>query len=388
MHSKATIRITVRLLVAALACSLAGSSAHALGTASDTDIDNRASVTYNLGNTPQTVIESDPLGNSTPGVGQGGDTTFKVDNKIDFTVSESDTAYTVVAPNSTFQALAFTLQNDGNTTQDFSFTAAEIGTGNPDPHGGTDDFNGTAVGIFVESGVTPGYQQLEDLALYADQVLADDVITVYVVRDIGAEADDTSSAVTLTAQVADGSTASAQGADITSDDSGDIDDPAVVQIVFADGTGDTDAARDGQFSDTDAFVVRTAALQITKTSLVYSDPFNLLVNPKAIPGATLEYTVEITHTGGSGSATSVTVTDDLSVEVGAGTIVFDLNGYAAVEGIQVEAPNLYLGAPTSLTNAADADEGEWDAGSNTLTVDGITVGPGETAYVRYRVTIQ
>ncbi|MBW2383172.1 MAG: hypothetical protein JRG92_06030, partial [Deltaproteobacteria bacterium] len=69
-------------------------------------------------------------------------------------------------------------------------------------------------------------------------------------------------------------------------------------------------------------------------------------------------------------------------------IAFDLNGYAAGDGLEVEAPNLYLGAATSLSNGADADEGEWDAGTNTLTVDGIQVAPGETAYVRYRVTIQ
>jgi len=390
MFSNTRLGQTLRLQLAVLACLMVATSAHALGTSSNTDIDNRADVTYNLGSTPQTLIESDPSGNSNPGVGNGGDTSFKVDNKIDFSVTEADSAYTIVAPNSTWQAVAFTLQNDGNTTQDFSFTAAEVAIGNPDSHGGTDDFNGSVDrGIFVESGGAVGYQELQDTATYADQVLENTTRTVYVVRDIGAESDDTSSAVVLTAQVAVGDTGGAQGADIVTDDSGDVDDPAVVQIVFADGTGDTDGAEDGQYSDTDAFLVQTATLEITKTSSVYSDPFNLLVNPKAIPGATIEYTVQVTNTAGTGTATSVAVMDDLSAEITAATIAFDLNGYAAAEGLQVEAPNLYGGAATSLTNdGADADEGEWDAGTNTLTVDGIAVAPGQTAYVRYRVTIQ
>jgi hypothetical protein len=378
----------MRLQLAVLTCLTLATSAFALGTASNIDIDNKASVNYSLGSTPQTVIESAPGGNSLPGVGVGSSTTFKVDNKIDFVVSEADGAYTIVAPNSTFQAVAFTLRNDGNTTQDFSFTSAEVATTNPDAHGGTDDFNGSVVGIYVESTATVGYQQFEDTALYADQILADGTTTIYVVRDIGGESDDTSSAVILTVQVAVGDTASSQGADILSDDSGDVDDPAVVQIVFADGGGDTDGLLDGRYSDTDAFLVQTAALQISKTSTVYRDPFNLLSNPKAIPGATIEYEVAIAHTGGTGTATSVTITDNLTAEITAATIAFDLNGYAAGEGLEVEAPNLYLGAATSLSNGADADEGVWDAGTNTLTVDGIQVAPGETAYVRYRVTIQ
>lgn len=388
MFNKMRLGRSLRLQLAVLSSFAWATGAFAVGTASNTDIDNTASVNYSLGTTPQTVIESAPLGNSTPGPGSGTVTTFKVDNKIDLVVSEADGAYTIVAPNSTFQAISFTLRNDGNTTQDFSFTAVELSTGSADSQGGTDDFNGTAVGIYVESTLNPGYQPAEDTALYADQVAADATVIIYVVRDIGAEADSTSSGVILTVQVAVGDTASSQGADILTDDSASADDPAVVQIVFADGSGDTDSALDGRFSDTDAFLVQGATLLISKTSTVISDPFNLLVNPKSIPGATIEYEVSIAHTSGTGTATSITITDNLSSEIGAGTLVFDLNGYAAVEGLQVEAPNLYGGAATSLTNSADGDEGQWNAGTSTLTVSGIEVAPGETAYVRYRVTIQ
>ena len=49
--------------------------------------------------------------------------------------------------------------------------------------------------------------------------------------------------VLLVAQVAVGGTAASQGADITTDEAGDADDPDSVQVVFADGAGTADAAK-------------------------------------------------------------------------------------------------------------------------------------------------
>lgn len=389
MTGQARLNKTLKLQLAIFACLLCASNVQAQ-TASDTDIDNTASINYSLAGTPQTLIESSPTGNSTAGAGNGTATTFKVDNLIDFTVTELDTTYTEVAPGSTDQAVAFTLQNDGNTVQDFSFTATELGTGTPDPFGGNDNFDAIAVGIYREEGSTIGYQAGIDAAIYVDELAAGASTIVYVVRDIAAgQADLDISGVILVAQVAQGGGAG-QGADITTDDRLAVDDPATVQIVFGDALGvdAADLANDGKHSDTDAFFVRTATLEITKTSSVFSDPINGTTNPKAIPGATVEYTIQVSNTAGTGTATSIVVTDDLTTEIGLGTIAFDLNGYAAVNGLRVTAPNLYGGAATALSNAADADEGEWNAGTSVLSVDGIEVAPGETATVNYRVTIQ
>jgi len=174
------------LLQVAVAASLIWApAAFAIGTSADTDIDNTATISYSVAGSTQTPIESSPTGNSVAGPGNGEATTFKVDNVIDFSVTEADTAYTPVAPGSTFQALGFTVQNDGNEVQDFSFTAAEVSTGGDDGHSGTDDFDGTAVGIFVESGATPGYQQAEDTATYVDELDENLSATVWVVRNIG-----------------------------------------------------------------------------------------------------------------------------------------------------------------------------------------------------------
>ena len=79
------------------------------------------------------------------------------------------------------------------------------------------------------------------------------------------------------------------------------DNPAVVQIVVA---------NDDAFVD-DTFHIQTATLGVTKSSEVITD--NLVppsANPKAIPGATVEYTITIANTG-SQAATLQTLSDSL-----------------------------------------------------------------------------
>ena len=59
-------------------------------------------------------------------------------------------------------------------------------------------------------------------------------------------------------------------------------DTAGVDIVFGDGGA---VARNGIHEAADQYAIQSAALTVTKTAAVISDPFNLTSNPKAIPGA-------------------------------------------------------------------------------------------------------
>src|SRR3954463_12115876 len=86
----------------------------AAGTAANTDILNRATVNFQVGGVAQTPIESSPTGNSTSGVGAGADTTFKVDNKLDLTVTEVGAAATTVSAGAVNQVTTFKLTNTGN----------------------------------------------------------------------------------------------------------------------------------------------------------------------------------------------------------------------------------------------------------------------------------
>ena len=131
-------------------------------------------------------------------------------------------------------------------------------------------------------------------------------------------------------------------------------------------------------------MVQTAALTITKTSRVVMDPFNGTTDPKAIPGATIEYTVRIDNAGPA-TATSVTVTDDLSTEIGAGTVAFDATAYSGVSGVRLDINGAGF---VNLTNANDPDQGEWDdTSANTVIVNTITLTTGQFAEVQYRVIV-
>jgi uncharacterized repeat protein (TIGR01451 family) len=363
---------------------LAAQSAQAIGTASGTSVDNRATVGYAVGSTTQPVIESSPTGNTVAGVNNGQDTSFLVDNMVDLTVSELSGSYTTVASGGLSEVLVYTVANTGNTTQDFSLSSLDNAT---DPFGGADNFDATPVAIFVDANNNGVYDAGTDVATYIDELAADADVEVFVLRDIGVRANGDISAVTLTAQVAAGGSVGAQGADILTDDSAAADLAGTVQIAFADAAGDTDAANDGKHSDTDAYLVGAAAITVSKTSLVLSDPIGGS-NPKAIPGAVVEYTVTVDNAAGaSAAATNVQVTDSLNAEITAGTVAFDANGYGAGTGIRVTAPNIAGGVPTPLTNTnGDADGGDFTA--NAVTVSGIALQAGESATVTFRVVIQ
>jgi len=350
----------------------------AAGTISGTPITNNASIAY----TVNTVVQTPVVDLSPP--------SFVVDNKVDLTVATSDGAAVAVSPGGQNQVLTFTVQNDGNTVQDYSLSAvAASGTWG----GATDNFNAGNVEIYVETGGGAGYQAASDTATYIDELAPDASIAVYIIADIPlGQTNDDGALYDLVAQTAVGGTASTQGADITSDDSGDVDDPAVVQIVFADQanpvTGDT--AEDGKYSSRDAYLVESAILTVDKTSTVISDPFNGTTNPKAIPGAIVEYTITITNDAGAGAtATSVAVSDSLAVEIGAGRLAFEVDGYDTAKGIEVTTPDINGGAALELTNAADGDEGDFNiTTANTVTVTGFALDAGESAIVKFRVQVQ
>ncbi len=346
------------------------SNASAAGTASGTTISNTATVGYQVGGVSQTVVNSNTA-------------TFVVDTKIDLTVATTDAAAVSVTPGATAQVLTFTVTNTGNATQDFNLisTALNGGTG---AFGGTDNFDATSVSIFVDGNGNGTYEPGTDTATSIDNLAADASATVFIVADIptGQVTGDIASYHLLAeARATDGSALT---------ETTGTDTEGSVDIVFADGQGsDTtnDASRDARHSSQSDYEILTAALTVTKSSTVISDPFNGTTNPKRIPGAVVEYTIQIDNAAGGTTAENIIVSDDLTAE--AATIAFKTNGYAAGQGIQVTAPNINGGAATNLSNASDGDEGDYGAtAANTVTVNGITLNAGQSATVKFQVTIQ
>ncbi|MGB5485312.1 hypothetical protein, partial [Parasphingorhabdus sp.] len=286
----------LRLLVATSAFSMAvlgvnPAFAADLGTDAGTSITNNVSVAFNVGGTPQTAeVDSD---------------TFVVDREVNLVITKSDGVNTTVAPGSTNQAVTYTVSNQTNDTIDVLLTSEQLGG---------DDFNVTGtVTYYLDDG--DGVFDAGDTLITSVNNLAEDVtVTVHAVANIpgGVVTGDTADLV-LIGQAADSVTGVA-----FVDNSGDADDAAVVQNVFADGagTGTGDGAGDGYHSDTDTYEVAGADISVFKSSRVVSDPVNGATNPKAIPGAVVEYCISVANGAGSASATGVTITDTLPADVG------------------------------------------------------------------------
>ena len=303
-------------------------SAQALGTASNTTINNLATINYNVGGVGQTLIESSTAGNTIAGLGNGTATAFVVDNKIDLTVSTIDVAAVQVSPGSTggtgVNVMTFRVDNTGNTVQDYSLAVQAVanGIGNGKFLGNvTFQAPGPTIRVnSVKMDAAATYDSTVDTAIYIDELAANEWVYVFVTANIPAgQVNGDTASYHLRAQTAVGGGAAAQGADITTDDNAAVDDPAVVQTVFADGQGsDTanDAATDGIHSSQDDYIVASAILTVTKTATTHWDPFNGNTNPKAIPGAYMQYTITVANSAlATANAQLTTITDTLAAAV-------------------------------------------------------------------------
>lgn len=383
-----TKRITSGLVSIALAILVLGgvaSNAIAAGTASGTTISNQATIDFNVNSIAQPQQSSNNY-------------QFVVDNKVDLTVSTDDGSAVLVTPGSNDNVLTFTVQNDGNTSQDFQVTAA-ASTGGAAAFGGTDNIDADTVEVFVESGATAGYQAGEDTATHIDALAADTNVKVYIVSDFNTGySDGDIASYYLVAEARINDAAGTLGGALTQ--TAGADTVGSVDIVFADGDGDgglgNDASRDAKHSSQDDYEVSASSITFTKSSTVISDPFNNTTNPKRIPGAVIEYNLTISNAAGASTATDISIADSLNTEIATnGTLAFNTQYDAtAGQGIVISHPDYLAGADTEYTNANDGAEfggvsADWSVTTtNTVTVNGITLDAGESAAVKFRVTVQ
>lgn len=386
-------------------------------------IGNTATLTFDVGGTP-TVLESSLAGNTVTGGGNGTSTDFTEDRVINFTVATVDVATIPVAPSSTLRVQTFTVTNNGNGTQDFLLAALDS-AGGADPFGGNaDSFNPTTTSVFVET-VNAGYAVGDDTDIFIDELAAGANITVYIVSTIPAVTlplvNGDVSVLTLVAQVADNTGgAGTEGTAINNDDNGNtspagtysngttfvlaggvVDVPDVItgvgseQIVFNDPAGATavdvdstnaaqDVVQNGQHADASSYTVGAAELTVTKTSAVLWDPVNGSNNPKAIPGAYVQYTVTIANAGTAGASGDLTtlgdtlVLTDLDPDLVDGTTVPPAAAgdpeSAAGDSVRIVTTNRPSAGTSYCTQAADLDGCDHTAGvGNTLTITFTTI---------------
>ncbi|MEP0390913.1 MAG: hypothetical protein ABJ205_06265 [Erythrobacter sp.] len=298
------MRQSTRLLGAVSAgafVAMSSTPALAVGTTAGDTITNSVSVSYQVGNDPnttQTVTDSD---------------TFTVDRVIDVNVNLTSASPVSVSPGQVQAVLAFDVTNLSNDTVDLDLSTVLTGGTSANIENITiyQDLNGD--GVLQQAEIDAG------AITFLDEVAADDgtgneTLAVLVVADITTDAvnGDTFDIVL----VADAHEAGAAGLGVEINANNGDANTAGVDTVLADGSGTSEeAAAGGDHSDEGSFEVAGAVVSVVKSSRIVSDPVNGTTNPKAIPGAVIEYCIAVTNASGAAPATAVAVNDDLPGDV-------------------------------------------------------------------------
>lgn len=360
------------LRLAAVAALVAAAEAQAAGVAAGDIVENLATVSYSVNGVSQTAIESSPTGNTTPGAGNGTVTDFTVDRVIDLTLIQQGTANTPVSPGALQQVTTFVLTNISNSTQGYTFSAADLATGTSVNAGNADSIDLGTYSVFVDDG-SGVYEPATDTATTVASLAADASVTVFVVADIPLTAVDGDVAnVELTASTVEPGTATAPTASAANAEDGPAD--TLIRNLTA-------AARDG-------YEVEAAALEITKSQQTISDGISAAAPFFNIPGAVIRYTVTINNTG-TQDAGAVSVADTIQAELdisGSTTVSIDNNGVASsctVDAGDADADNCGRVDNDGGTPADPSDD------TSDLTINpGISVAAGTQATVTFDVTIR
>ena len=281
---------------------MASAPAFAQNTDANTLITNNVSVTYAVGGVNQT-----PPGSELTAQNQ-----FRVDRKIMFSVTEKTAVGTTSVTSGQVGAIvAYTIVNSSNDTLDFSLAATNLANGSTVGTGrGTDSID---VSNFQYAIDTNGNGVLDGAEAFASTLTLNDVVkntTVHVLvrSDIPLSANGAVATVRLAATALNGNGSAITAVNDSAANTADIT-TGTFQTIFAEDLtpllGNT--ARNGVSWAYDDYTVSAANLSVVKTSRVVSDGVST-TNPKAIPGAIVEYCISVTNTG-SATAQNISVSD-------------------------------------------------------------------------------
>lgn len=332
----------------------------AQGVLAGIDISNKVTVTYSIAGKKQSPIESSPTGNKFPGIGNGQNTTFKVDRKVDLTITNNgDTKVTL---GESHAELNFTLSNDGNDSQEFLLSTNSILP--------TDNFNTHNCKVEITS-VTgtplPGVilPTFDTIKLGPDQQA-----NISVKCDIPFDNDgqpilkDHTSLLSIKALTSKNSDGSITTEETTPESESSI------ETVYADTAGSDDIIRDASHSARASYITLDATtsalptLSIDKTIVSVVDPQG---GNKSVSGSNVTYKIIISTTG-EGVINNVIITDSTPTNM-------------------TYKPNSILLNSSRLTDAADTDKGSFSVPNNVVTINlgQITAGSQQKIQLNYTI---
>jgi uncharacterized repeat protein (TIGR01451 family) len=334
----------VALAAGSAMLALQTAPAVAEGTSAGTVITNTATVDYRVAGVDQTDLTAQSQ--------------ITVDRKINVLVNRVSDPTTSVVPGQADAVIAFDVSNLSNATIDLVIAATQASSG--------DDFDVTGLTLYRDDGEGV-FDAGDTVTTLLDEVAEDAVVRVFVVSDTPlSQANGDIANLFLSATAHEGGQASTQGSVITATSGGNT---SGVDTALADGAGQDDSANDGVFTARGSYTVSAATLTVAKTNRVLDDPVNGTTDPKAIPGATVEYCIAVSNAAGSATATNVVVTDVLPGDLSFVTGSIRVNG--ALDG---------------SNNCTGGDPGGSIAGS-TITAPLSDIAGDETLTASFRATI-
>lgn len=329
--------------------------AMAVGTDPGVTVTNQATVNYTVGGNIQAPIDSN-------------ETSFLVDRRVDFTVTQVGVGLTQVAPGDNGVFVEFIVTNVSNGVLDFNLSSLQLGSAFGDVKGAgtTDsdvDMNNVTISVSTASDGLPGGGSVgdgPDPALAGptsiDDLPEDDSIRVRIFADTPLALTNTQIAnVQLIVTAADPATS------VSLVESA-VWTPGSVDNVFANASG-ADGSNNATETQEDGFQVASAALTIVKSQAVISDPF---ASGLAVPGARIEYSITIDNSAGAVAAAGISISDIVDADV---TFIVDAyNGGAS--NISFDS-----GASFCLADLADANGDGCTFDGTTLTIAGSEMPP-------------
>lgn len=285
--------------LAGLAGAAQAQTAAAQLTTAGTRIDNTASVTYSVNGTNQSTTSTTA--------------SFVVDKKVNFTVVTAQTGPTQVNLGDQNAVTTFRVTNLTNDVQDFLL--------DPDQQNislglfpGSDNFDLTSLRAYVDSNGNGRYDAGVDTQTWIDELAPDASVTVFIVGNVPNQAGAQYAYDSLRVVAAAGGQSGTQGSALIATDLNLNGADGTVDIVFADDDSDGallgDIARNGQGRAYSGYFVaiNNVALSVAKSARVMADGLGS-ANPKAIPGATVEYCLRVSNATLNASANGVTLND-------------------------------------------------------------------------------
>ena len=322
----AAVRLHIRTIGSALLAATAlcafSSRAEAAGTIAGTVIDNAATATFDLPGGGESTVTSNTV-------------SLTVDELLDVSVASADGGDVASAPGATNQVLRFTITNAGNGNEAFNLTTQE--------NAGGDDFDPTVTSIVLDANANGVYDAGVDTVYVAgsnDPVLAPDAsLTVFVLSTIpGSAGNGDRGRADLFAEAVTGSGT-----------------PGTTFANAGQGGGDAVVGATGADADANGFYAISAASVSFVKSATVADEWG---GTTQVPGSIITYTLVATVTG-SGSVANLRVSDPVpaGTTYQPGTITLDSSG---------------------LTDAADADAGQFSGGAVGVNLGTVAAGGSHT----------